>query len=76
MVDLRSNYQPFLGSYSMEALSCGPGRRGTGNTQLEQLYHVFNECLLSTCCVQPSARPWVTEMKAALPLLQGSFIIT
>ena len=24
--------------------------------------------------VQPSARPWVTEMKAALPLLQGSFI--
>lgn len=32
MVDFRSNDQPFLGSYSMEALSCGPGHRGTGNT--------------------------------------------
>ena len=33
MVDLHSNDQPFLGSYSMEALSCGPEHRGTGNTQ-------------------------------------------
>ena len=33
MADLRSNDRPFLGSHSMEALSCGPGPTGTGNTQ-------------------------------------------
>ena len=33
MADLHSNDRPFLGSHSMEALSCGPGPIGTGNTQ-------------------------------------------